>query len=80
VNPSILIVDDSLATVRFTRDMLRKIGYRNVGIASGGNAALDMMRDHNYDLVICEWNMETMTGYELLRHVRTAAIGRSPSF
>ena len=77
VNLSILIVDDSPNTIRFTRDMLRKLGYRNVGIANGGNAALDMMRAHNYDLLICEWNMEPMTGYELLRHLRTA-IGRIP--
>jgi two-component system chemotaxis response regulator CheY len=36
-----------------------------------------MMGANNFDLVICEWNMEPMTGYELLRHMHTA-IGRIP--
>jgi two-component system, chemotaxis family, chemotaxis protein CheY len=77
LNLSILVVDDSLNTIRFIRDMLRKLGYKDVGMANGGNSALDMMRTNNYDLVICEWNMEPMTGYELLRRMHTA-IGRIP--
>jgi two-component system, chemotaxis family, chemotaxis protein CheY len=77
LNLSILVVDDSPNTIRFTRDVLRKLGYKDVGMANGGNSALDMMQANNYDLVICEWNMEPMTGYELLRLVRTA-IGRIP--
>jgi two-component system, chemotaxis family, chemotaxis protein CheY len=77
LNLSILVVDDSPNTIRLTRDLLRKLGYKDVGMANGGNSALDMMRANNYDFVICEWNMEPMTGYELLRHMRTA-IGRIP--
>ena len=33
--------------------------------------ALDKMRDKHYGLVISDWNMEPMTGYELLQQVRT---------
>ena len=77
LNLSILVVDGSPNTLRFTRDTLRKLGYKDVGLASGGNLALDMMRANNYDLVLCEWNMEPMTGYELLRHMHTA-IGQIP--
>jgi len=77
LNLSILVVDDSLNALRVTRGMLRKLGYDNVALANGGNTALDMMRENNYDLVICEWNMKPMTGYELLRRMHTA-IGRIP--
>jgi len=77
LNLAILVVDDSPNTLRFTRGVLRKLGYKDVGMANGGNSALDMMRANSYDLVICEWNMEPMTGYELLKHMHTA-IGRIP--
>jgi two-component system, chemotaxis family, chemotaxis protein CheY len=70
--PSILVVDDSPTTTRITRDTLRRLGYENVDMANGGNSAFDMMRTNNYDLVISDWNMEPMTGYELLRHMRIA--------
>jgi two-component system chemotaxis response regulator CheY len=29
------------------------------------------MRNRRYGLVISDWNMEPMTGYDLLRHVRS---------
>jgi two-component system chemotaxis response regulator CheY len=38
--------------------------------ASDGIAALDIMRQKQYGLVISDWHMEPMTGYELLREVR----------
>jgi len=31
------------------------------------------MRTKKYDLVISDWNMEPMTGYDLLREVRASA-------
>jgi two-component system chemotaxis response regulator CheY len=77
LNLSILVVDDSLNALRAIRDMLRKLRYYNIGLANGGHSALDMLRENNYDLVICEWNMKPMTGYELLRRMHTR-IGRIP--
>jgi two-component system chemotaxis response regulator CheY len=38
--------------------------------ASDGKAALEKLQRKPYGLVISDWNMEPMTGYELLRHVR----------
>jgi two-component system, chemotaxis family, chemotaxis protein CheY len=77
LNLSILVVDDSPITIRITQDALRELGYVDVATASGGNTALEMMRTKRYDLVICDWKMEPMTGYDLLKHVRTA-IGQTP--
>jgi two-component system chemotaxis response regulator CheY len=77
LNLSILVVDDSPTTMRITRDVLLKLGYENVDVANGGNTALDMMRTKSYDLVISDWRMEPMTGYDLLKHVRTG-IGPIP--
>jgi two-component system chemotaxis response regulator CheY len=38
--------------------------------ASDGSAALEKLRQRRYGLVISDWNMEPMTGYELLQEVR----------
>jgi two-component system, chemotaxis family, chemotaxis protein CheY len=67
---SILIVDDSSTMLRITRDVLRKLGYEEVDEAHGGKTALEKMRTKQYDLVICDWNMEPMTGYDVLKRMR----------
>jgi two-component system chemotaxis response regulator CheY len=49
---------------------VKQLGFAHVDEAGDGSAALDMMRQKQYGLVISDWNMEPMTGYELLREVR----------
>jgi len=72
VDPSmpVLIVDDYKTMIRIIRNLLKQLGFANVDEAGEGSAALDMMRHKDYGLVISDWNMEPMTGYELLREVR----------
>ena len=67
---SVLIVDDYKTMIRIIRNLLKQLGFANVDDAGDGTAALDMMRQKNYGLVISDWNMEPMTGYEFLREVR----------
>jgi two-component system, chemotaxis family, chemotaxis protein CheY len=67
----VLIVDDYKTMIRIIRNLLKQLGFANVDEAGDGSAALDMMRLKDYGLVISDWNMEPMTGYELLREVRT---------
>jgi two-component system chemotaxis response regulator CheY len=66
----VLVVDDYKTMLRIIRNLLKQLGFANVDEAGDGSAALDMMRMKQYGLVICDWNMEPMTGYELLREVR----------
>ena len=66
----VLIVDDYKTMIRILRNLLKQLGFANVDEAADGSAALDMMRQQDYGLVISDWNMEPMTGYELLREVR----------
>ena len=70
---SILIVDDYNTMIRIIRNLLKQLGFNNVDEATDGTAALAKMRDKKYGLVISDWNMEPMTGYELLRQVRNEA-------
>jgi two-component system chemotaxis response regulator CheY len=71
-NLQILVVDDYNTMVRIVRKLLKQIGYENVDEASNGEMALGMIKGKKYGLIISDWNMEPMTGYELLKHVRAA--------
>ncbi len=66
----VLVVDDYSTMIRIIRNLLKQLGFDNIDDASDGSAALDKMRGKKYGLVISDWNMEPMTGYDLLREVR----------
>ncbi|MGO4707430.1 response regulator [Microvirga sp. 2MCAF38] len=66
----VLVVDDYQTMVRILRNLLKQVGFQDVDDASDGAAALAKLREKEYGLVISDWNMEPMTGYELLQHVR----------
>lgn len=55
---------------RIIRNLLRQIGFKDVDEAHGGATALAKMKIKRYGLVISDWNMEPMTGIDLLRQVR----------
>ena len=67
----ILVVDDYNTMIRIIRNLLRQLGFQDIDDASDGSLALTKMRDKHYGLVISDWNMEPMTGYELLKQVRS---------
>jgi two-component system chemotaxis response regulator CheY len=66
----ILVVDDYSSMLRIMRNLLKQVGFANVDEALNGSEALSKLRDNNYALVISDWNMEPMTGLELLREMR----------
>ncbi len=66
----VLVVDDYNTMVRIIRNLLRQVGFTNVDDASDGISALRRLREKHYGLVISDWNMEPMTGYELLKEMR----------
>ncbi|GGE34340.1 response regulator [Agaricicola taiwanensis] len=67
---SVLVVDDYKTMIRIIRNLLKQIGFEDVDEAADGSEALGKMREKRYGLVISDWNMEPMTGYELLKEVR----------
>ena len=66
----VLVVDDYNTMIRIIRNLLKQIGFSDIDDAADGSAALARMREKKYGLVISDWNMEPMTGYELLKEVR----------
>lgn len=69
-NMNILIVDDYKTMLRIIRNLLRQLGFANIEEATDGSMALQVLRSGNFGLVISDWNMEPMTGLQLLREVR----------
>ena len=67
---SILVVDDYNTMVRIIRNLLKQIGFQDIDDASDGVSALRRLRERPYGLVISDWNMEPMTGYDLLKDMR----------
>src|SRR5579864_7605543 len=67
---SVLVVDDYNTMIRIIRNLLKQLGFENIDDASDGSAALNKMRSKKYGLVISDWNMEPMTGFDLLKEVR----------
>ena len=66
----ILVVDDYKTMIRIIRNLLKQLGFNDVDDASDGTEALSKLKQRSYGLVISDWNMEPMTGYELLQRVR----------
>jgi two-component system, chemotaxis family, chemotaxis protein CheY len=67
---NILVVDDYATMLRILTNLLKQLGFNNVDTALDGSEALQKLKDGSFDFVISDWNMEPMTGIELLRQVR----------
>ena len=66
----VLVVDDQATMSRIIRNLLLQLGFNDVDDASDGAAALIKMRAKRYGLVISDWNMQSMSGYDFLQEVR----------
>ncbi len=69
-NMKVLIVDDYRTMLRILRNLLRQLDFRNVHEATDGSDALQKLKEGGFGLIISDWNMEPMTGIQLLRAVR----------
>jgi len=78
--PPVLVVDDVPMIIEVVRAVLGQLGFRDIDTAADGTAALERLRQRRYGLVLSDWNMLPMTGYELLRRVRTDPALRETPF
>jgi len=70
LNLQVLVVDDYATMRRIIRNLLGQIGFSKIEEASDGADALAKLRAGQFGLVISDWNMEPMTGLQLLKEVR----------
>lgn len=66
----ILIVDDYKTMLRIIKNLLNQLGFKNVDEAADGKSALEKLESRTYKLIISDWNMEPMSGLDLLKKVR----------
>jgi two-component system chemotaxis response regulator CheY len=66
----ILIVDDYKTMLRIVDNLLKQLGFKNIMQTTDGSTALKILRENNFGLVISDWNMQPMTGLQLLKEVR----------
>lgn len=71
-NMNVLVVDDYQTMRRIIENLLKQLGFPNIDQASDGADALNTLRTSGktYGLIISDWNMEPMTGLQLLKEVR----------
>ena len=69
-NMNILVVDDYQTMIRIIKNLLKQLGFINIDEATDGKAALEKIAAKPYGLIISDWNMEPMTGLDLLKSVR----------
>jgi two-component system chemotaxis response regulator CheY len=67
----ILVVDDYKTMIRIIRNLLNQLGFTEVDDSVDGADALEKLRARPYGLIIADWNMEPMSGYGLLKEVRS---------
>jgi sigma-B regulation protein RsbU (phosphoserine phosphatase) len=70
-----LVIDDSPATRIYVRALLERWGYETTD-ASEGLEGFARIQDSNPRIVVCDWMMPGMSGPELCRAVRGAALER----
>ncbi|MDR3423900.1 MAG: response regulator [Alphaproteobacteria bacterium] len=70
MNMNVLIVDDYKTMLRIIENLLKQLGFKNIHQATDGSAALKVLREIPMGLIISDWNMQPMTGLQLLKEVR----------
>ena len=67
--PRILVVDDEEAMRESLNDWLKEDGYE-VGLAAGGQEAIDMVRYEPWEIILLDLKMPGMNGLETLKHLK----------
>lgn len=70
MNMNVLIVDDDKTMLGILRKLLKQLKFNKFVDATNGRMALDVLRSKEIGMIISDWNMEPMTGIQLLREVR----------
>lgn len=80
MNMNVLIVDDYKTMLRIIENLLKQLGFKNVQQATDGSVALKLLRETQFGLIISDWNMQPMTGLQLLKEVRADGVLKAMPF
>lgn len=72
---SALVVDDISAMRQAVRSQLHSLGINSVKVASNAAEALAQVESNNFDLILCDYNLnKASSGQHLLEHLRSENI------
>ncbi len=69
IDTTVLVVDDESRMRESVRDLLQAYGYRCL-MAGDGAEALDLLDQHEVDLLLLDLNMPGMDGYQVMRQMK----------
>jgi len=76
----VLVVDDSATVCKMVDMLLRKCGFQEIDCVQDGPTALERLRANPYALILCDWEMEPMSGLQVLHQVRRSSETRAIPF
>jgi len=68
---SVLVVDDSRFSRQHILRTLHNLGITNITQAENGKAAIPLLEQNNFDLILTDYNMPEMDGKELIGFIRS---------
>jgi CheY-like chemotaxis protein len=68
-NHLVLVVDDNKHMARCLAEMIEILGV-NCHTAYEGEQAMEMLKLHDYTLVVADSNMPGISGFSLLKHIK----------
>ncbi|MCS6960291.1 MAG: response regulator [Pseudanabaenaceae cyanobacterium SKYGB_i_bin29] len=66
----LLIVDDNDMNREILQRHLRRQGYRQITAVEGGQQALDLLREQDFDLILLDVMMPDLSGYDVLARLK----------
>lgn len=71
----VLVIDDHMLMRNLLTQCLISIGIKDIKFAANGNDALEAIKSaqltgQNFHVIMADWNMPMMSGFELLQKVR----------
>jgi two-component system chemotaxis response regulator CheY len=82
MNPNLrfLVVDDMPQMCKIIYSILGDLGWKDVTIATSGQAAIKMLQKKPFDIVLLDNNMPGMEGLDVLQQCRDLNIEPMPKF
>ena len=69
-NLKILVLEDDALMTKLYRDILESMGFGKVTAIRNAEDALALVKQINFDLIICDWKLNGTSGIDFVKHIR----------